>query len=589
MAALASDGRGGLWLATESGLWRGTPGSWVPLAMQPPLVRVNALLVLEAAGQPLLLAGGAPAAIVLSRDGGASWHGSYSDAIEAPITCLAASPRFAEDATLLAGTGGDGILRSTDGGRSWWLSNAGLQEFAVLALAVAPTWDEHETVFALTEGGLYQSPNGGRFWRRVADCGDAMPLNALAVSPRFASDGLVFAAGDLPGVVRSTDGGRNWALLAPTGDAPEAVNCLLATAGEAPVLIAGTAGGAIHRSDDGGAGWRQVAAGFSSVLALALAPLLHFPWASPAGEGEPDGRLAKHIAVGLLDEGLLLSRDGTAIWELEASLGLRDLTRLAVAVDGAPLAFGPTGGVWRVEDGSWRRLAFDDAAAPVTALLPRPDGSLLVATAETVVRWSPGGVDTEQPPGGVAATVLATHAGAEWLGDAAGTLWRRAPAEAWAQAATLVAGQAVAALTSDGAGGLIAATIAMRAGCASLWRSVDGSSWQTWLELPAEGGRAIVCPGDPAWAAAGPRVWRHDGSVWHADEPDGLPVVALLPTPDGALIAATTGGAYRRVDDGWERLAVDVPPGGLLDLVLPPSGNLLGLGRGGNLVAATLS
>lgn len=567
--ALAPDGQGALWLAAESGLWYGSPGGWSPSATPPPLPRMNALLALNSpAGQPLLLAGGSPATIVYSLDGGTTWHAARADEVEAPITCLAASPRFAEDRTLLAGTGGAGILRSTDGGRSWRLSSAGLQEFTVLALVVAPDWDGHETAFAVTEGGLYQTPNGGRYWRRVADCGDTMPLQALAVSFRFPADRLVYAGGDLPGVARSEDGGRSWAVLTPSGDAPAGVNCLLVAQGEQPALLAGTLDGAIYRSGDAGASWRCVTAGLSSVLSL--------------------GALGETIAAGLLDEGLLLSRDGGETWEPEAGLGLRDLTRLALAEDGVPLAFGLSGGIWRAEGRSWRRLAAE-LRSPLTTLLPRADGGLLLATAEALIAVSSGDLAEEPLPGKALATTLAARGDMEWLGDAAGALWRRGAGEPWSQVATLAGGRPVVALSLESELGIVAATIDAPAGRATLWRSVDGgATWGRWLEAPAEGMRVCLCPGEPAWAASGAQVHGWDGAAWRADEPDGLPVVALLRAAGGRLVVATAGGAYVRAGDGWERLALDVPPGGLLDLIALPSGALLGLGRGGSRAAAPL-
>lgn len=559
--AIAADGRGGLWLASEAGLWAGGPGAWRPLA-PPPLTRANALLALG--DGPALIAGGAPAAIAYSLDAGASWHLARTDEVEAPITCLAASPRFAEDRTLLAGTAGAGILRSTDGGRTWRVSGAGLQEFTVLALAAAPAWGERETALAITDGGLYLSPNGGRFWRRVADCGDDLPLQALALSPAFADDRRAYAAGDLAGLLRSDDGGRGWRLDGAA--APEGVNCLLALG--AGGLLAGTAGGAILRSDDGGASWRPLAGGRSSVLALA--------------------RQGDALVAGLLDEGLLVSRDAGATWAAEAALGLRDLTRLALAPDGAPLAFGPTGGAWRRGGAGWERLAAPDGA-PITALLALPDGRTLVATADGLVTLSPTGASVEPAPGGAPATALAAGGGQLWLGDAEGGLWRGAPGGAWQAVTTPGPGGPVLGLAAHGHE-LFAASAGGRTGEVTIWRSPDGgASWAPWLRDDQPGpARACLAPGEPGWAAVGARVWRRAGGAWAADEPDGRTVVALLRAPAGGLIAATAGGAYARAGDAWERLELEPPPGGLLDMVALPSGRLLGLGPGGALAWGAL-
>lgn len=557
--AVAGDGQGRFVLAGEGGLWRGAPGAWEPLGIAP-IARANAVLALP---DGLLVAGGAPAAIVYSLDGGASWYQASIDAVEEPISCLVASPAFATDRTLLAGTAGAGILRSTDGGRSWRLSNAGLHEFELLALAVAPAWDEHEVAFALTIGGLYQSPNGGRYWRRVADCGDELAMQALAVSPSFAADGRAIAAGELAGLFASDDGGRSWHF----GPGPEGVNCLLARPG---ALLAGTLDGRLLRS--AGATWEPVAEGYSSVLALA----------------ESDGI----IVAGLADEGLLYAHDGGAHWSVDGSLAVRDLTRLAVAHDGAPIAYGPTGGVWRGEGTGWRRIAEPDA--PVTALLPLADGSLLLATAETLAYLPDASASaapaqtqpllrTEPLPSGAPVTALAIG-GELWVGDAAGGVCWQTPGGRWSPAATIGARLAVLALADHGAS-LVAATARQSTKGGALWRSADGgATWRLWLEDHAPAARACLLAGEPAWAALGTKLWHWDGAAWSADEPDGEQVIALRRAPDGGIVVATAGAVFRRAEHGWQPIALELPPGGLLDLVVLPSGALLGLGQGGRLV-----
>lgn len=97
-----------------------------------------------------------------SADGGQTWGRCYTEQVEALVISLAASPNFRRDRVLLAGTDGAGILRSIDGGRHWQLSNFGLRDYEIFDLAAAPVWERYEYAFAVSEGGLYQSPNGGR-------------------------------------------------------------------------------------------------------------------------------------------------------------------------------------------------------------------------------------------------------------------------------------------------------------------------------------------------------------------------------------------------------------------------------------------
>ncbi|HIC92624.1 MAG TPA: glycosyl hydrolase, partial [Anaerolineae bacterium] len=72
------------------------------------------------------------------------------------------------------------------------------------------------TVFVGLDVGAYKSTDGGLTWR-AANAGlpsreDGTPaaVVALALSPRFAADGTLFAALAEGGVYKSTDGGQSW-------------------------------------------------------------------------------------------------------------------------------------------------------------------------------------------------------------------------------------------------------------------------------------------------------------------------------------------------------------------------------------------
>jgi photosystem II stability/assembly factor-like uncharacterized protein len=567
---------GAIFLATESGLWRGGRGAWQPLDEPAPLAQTAALLVIPSVRSeraPLLLAAGAPASIAFSLDGGASWQDAHVDAIDSPVTCLVASPRFADDRVLLAGTAESGMLRSIDGGRYWRLANAGLQEFTVLALATAPAWNEREVAFAVTTGGIYRSPNGGRYWKRVAEYNEPMSLQALVVSPAFAEDGTVYAGGEATGIVRSTDGGRSWQPVLPGGVlAPSGINCLLMPA--ASILLAGTLDGAIYRSTDGGSDWECVATGHSSVLAFAAS--------------------GTTLVAGLYEDGLLASIDQGKTWQIEPHLAVRDITRLAGGPAGTLLAFGSVGGVWQESVGSWERLAIPPDTLPLTALLSLPDERILAGTAEGLLALSLSGdlADAGLPSSSVV-TALARGGENVWVGNAGGELWRSSDGgRQWERAATLAEGQPVTAVAlENGAAGqtIAAATADLAAGRVTLWCSVDGGgSWVRWFEQSMIGTRISLCLGSraadmPSSAAIGNRVWRWSRETWQPFDLDEHALVTLGWLGDGPeLVAATSAGVYRCTDEAnWERVDVALPPGGLLDLKVLPSGQMVGLGRGG--------
>lgn len=277
--ALGPDGT--VWLASSGGIWRGTAGDWSTCAALP-LVPA-ALLCLPDGDDLTLLAGGDPPGVLRSIDRGQRWQPSWIDEVERPITCLAASPRFAADRVLLAGTAASGVLRSIDGGRHWRLANAGLHDGALLALATVPAWDERELVLAATASGLYRSPNGGRAWQRCAGL-ENEPIQALAVSATS-----IYAGSESGALLRSLDAGLSWQPLTPPGRS--ALNCLWLSPDDPTIVLAGTADGALLRSADGGLRWDEVAASASAVLALAGSTTLY--------AGHADGSLLVSIDQGV--------------------------------------------------------------------------------------------------------------------------------------------------------------------------------------------------------------------------------------------------------------------------------------------------
>jgi hypothetical protein len=178
----------------------------------------------------VLLTGGAPHGVAW-RDPLGNWQAGWMDYTDAPVLQIAPAPHAGQSGVLLAATDGAGILRTTNRGQRWVLCNYGLREFTVLSVAWAPPppaeqWPSFEVVFAGTERGLYRSPAAGLGWQQVAGVKDA--IQALAVSPRFHSDGTVLAGGEAGGLLRSVDGGRSFA---PVAHFDARVDALLALQG----------------------------------------------------------------------------------------------------------------------------------------------------------------------------------------------------------------------------------------------------------------------------------------------------------------------------------------------------------------------
>jgi DNA-binding beta-propeller fold protein YncE len=160
------------------------------------------------------------AALYRSQDRGESWNivKSHTE----PFTVLELSPAFGVDRTVFVVTNrGDSLLRSLDGGATWTdfsLSLPGEGYFAN-TLAVSPNYASDQTLFAAGFGPVRQSTDRGEHWSDLETFG---PTYAVALSPALADDQTLWAsyraiegAGDgTPdsSVQRSVDGGETWTL-----------------------------------------------------------------------------------------------------------------------------------------------------------------------------------------------------------------------------------------------------------------------------------------------------------------------------------------------------------------------------------------
>jgi photosystem II stability/assembly factor-like uncharacterized protein len=236
-----------------------------------------------------------------STNGARAWRrvrGLPTEAVQA----IAFSPSFPEDSTIFVGTEDAGIFRSTNRGMRWQPVNDGLTDTQgdelppVNALWVSPHFGNDATIFAGTAGsGVFRSTDGGKTWQqhgaegeavmallgqpdgtmlagchqngimRIAADGTTTPANqgiaarsmsALALSPDFERDGVLYTAGIEDGVLRSADRGATWQ---PVGALPTNQVLSLAVAPRPlpeHVLLAATDDG-LYRSTDSGAQWER--------------------------------------------------------------------------------------------------------------------------------------------------------------------------------------------------------------------------------------------------------------------------------------------------------------------------------------------
>ena len=236
-----------------------------------------------------------------SANGARAWRrvrGLPTEAVQA----IAFSPLFPDDGTIFVGTEDAGIFRSTNRGMRWQPVNDGLTDTQgdelppVNALWVSPYFGHDRTIFAGTAGsGVFRSTDGGKTWQqhgaqgeavmallgqsdgtmlagchqngimRIAADGTTTPANqgiaarsmsALALSPDFERDGVLYTAGIEDGVLRSADRGATWQ---PVGALPTNQVLSLAVAPRPlpeHVLLAATDDG-LYRSTDSGAQWER--------------------------------------------------------------------------------------------------------------------------------------------------------------------------------------------------------------------------------------------------------------------------------------------------------------------------------------------
>ena len=256
-----------------------------------------------------------------SMDSGQTWEHLYAGLhLPGPLAtaAVALSSAYPGDGTLFAGVAG-AVMCSRDDGQSWHAASLASPAPVVTALAVSPDYERDGVVFAATaEDGVFRSKDRGGRWG--AWNFGLLDLNTLclALSPAFGHDQTLFV-GTESGIFRSTNGGRAWRDVEFSEDhAP--VQCLaLSPAYRVDgVLAAGTESCGLFFSYDTGETWHRVAADVitGSVIAVAI---------SPAGQHQ-------RVLVAT-DEALLLSDDAGTSWALLLQERNTQLTCCAAPLD----------------------------------------------------------------------------------------------------------------------------------------------------------------------------------------------------------------------------------------------------------------
>jgi len=228
-----------------------------------------------------------PTAVAIAPGGsvlifGTRWHGIYRsddagetseqlwDADGHAVTGVYLSPDFANDRTVFATVRKIGIVKSTDGGESWEPVNEGLAPVLAwrdqsesrrsamdVRLALPDDFDKSGWLAAGTEAGLYVSPDGGETWTKSGAADVSGNIEAIAVSPEFASTRTLVVNVKGQGIYISRDAGN--AFVRPSWGPIDRIRYLAFSplyASDETIYAASDEN--LYRSTDGGAGWSVV-------------------------------------------------------------------------------------------------------------------------------------------------------------------------------------------------------------------------------------------------------------------------------------------------------------------------------------------
>ena len=216
--------------------------------------------------------------IAKSTDGGQSWQAVHAGSVGIPSNALLRS--LAIDPTApstvyasYADAGGSGVMKSTDGGQNWNIATAVTSTDVFFHAQIAIDPSAPSTIYAaysdsLTElGGILKSTDSGQTWNAANAGLSNFNIHLLAVDSRNAS--TVYASeGDA--LFKSVDRGAHWSniggtppVIDPFAFPGRVIRSMLINSTNPDILfvetagLRGTCGGALLKSIDGGATWRD--------------------------------------------------------------------------------------------------------------------------------------------------------------------------------------------------------------------------------------------------------------------------------------------------------------------------------------------
>jgi len=290
----------------------------------------------------------------------------------------------AVDGTVYLGTADGHIFGSADRGDHWELrGRVGGRLDGVVQRMVADSAHRQRILAAVwfrdtTEGGVFESGDGGRSWRLVG-----LGNEAVRTLEQSASDPAVWVAGTRRGVFRSRDDAKSWQRITAADD-PELqnVDSLAIDPRDAETIYVGT----YHlpwKTSDGGKTWKPIAAGMiddSDIMSLRI-----------------DAQNPQRVFSSACS-GIYRSEDGGATWTKLQGIPYSSRRTQQIAqdpVDPRKLYAATTEGLWATSDygETWNRVTPRATDANAVVVLQGEQGSRLLAgfDAQGVLRSDDGG------------------------------------------------------------------------------------------------------------------------------------------------------------------------------------------------------
>lgn len=209
---------------------------------------VASVQALAVTGNGAVYAGSFGHGIFRTIDRGATWAPVGGGVTDPFILSLMA----AKDGAVYAGTLRGGVFRSRDDGKSWQPLNAGLKRLEVKALMA---WGDE--LYAGTGDGVYRLDGAGDRWSVVTTGLDDVLVHALARS----ADGTLYAGTSGKGILCFKRHSSGWVRLPHglrdhEGMIENFIRVVVVDRDQS--ILAGTFGGGVFRSADGGLTWHAI-------------------------------------------------------------------------------------------------------------------------------------------------------------------------------------------------------------------------------------------------------------------------------------------------------------------------------------------